>query len=46
MNQARPSGPLFMLPEDLDVELSAYSPALCLPACHHASQHVDIGLML
>jgi len=44
--KARPSSPLFMLPVDLDVELSAFSPALCLPACYHASQLVDIRLIL
>jgi hypothetical protein len=33
--QARPSGSLFLLSADPDVELSASSPASCLPACHH-----------
>jgi hypothetical protein len=28
---------LFLLPTDQDTELSAPSPALCLPTCHHAS---------
>ena len=30
----------------LDVELSAPSPAPCLPAHHHASRHEDDGLNL
>ena len=34
---------LFLLPEDPDVELSAPSPAPCLPAYHHASCHEDNG---
>jgi hypothetical protein len=36
--QARPSGSLFLplLPVDLDVELSATSPAPCLPVHCHA----------
>ena len=29
-----------------DVELSATSPAPCLPACHHASYHDDNGVNL
>jgi hypothetical protein len=28
-----------LLPMDPDVEHSAASPVLCLPACHHASCH-------
>jgi hypothetical protein len=31
---------LFLLPDNQDVEVSATSPAPCLPACHHAS-HCD-----
>jgi hypothetical protein len=31
---------------DLDVELSAPSPAQCLAACHHASCHVENELNL
>ena len=34
---------LLRLPVDQDAELSAPSPALCLPACHHASHHDDNG---
>ena len=37
---------LFMLSQDPDIELSATSPAPCLPACHHASHHDDNGLDL
>jgi hypothetical protein len=33
----------FLLPVDLDVELSAISLALCLPACYHASCYNDNG---
>ena len=46
--QARPRvfHSLFLLPMDQDVELSAPSPALCLPACCHASSHDDNGLNL
>jgi hypothetical protein len=33
-----------LLPVDQDVELSAPSPAPCLPADCHASQHDDNGL--
>ena len=43
--QARPSGSL-SLPVDPGVELSAPSPAPCLPAGHHASHHDDNGLNL
>jgi hypothetical protein len=35
---------LFLLSDDLDVELSAPSPALSLPVYHHASLHDDNGL--
>jgi hypothetical protein len=44
--QDRPSGFLFLLPADTDVELSASCPAPCLPACHHASHHDSNGLNL
>jgi hypothetical protein len=37
---------LFLLPADQDVELSAPSPASCLPAYHHASCYDDNGLNL
>jgi hypothetical protein len=38
---------LFLLPDDLDAELSALSPAPGLPACHHhASDYDDNGLNL
>ena len=37
--QARPSISLFLLPDNLDVELSAPLPAPCLPVCHHASHY-------
>jgi hypothetical protein len=40
---ARPRVSLFLLPVDLDVELSASSTS-CLPVCHHASHHDDNGL--
>jgi hypothetical protein len=44
------SGPvahfLFLLPADLDIELLAPSPALCLPICHHALHHENNGLSL
>jgi hypothetical protein len=36
----------FLLTADQDVELSAPSPAPCLPACCHASCHDDNGLSL
>lgn len=36
---------LFLLPEDLDVELSATLPPPCLPVCHQ-SWHADNGLNL
>jgi hypothetical protein len=38
--------PMLKLPLDEDVELSAPSPALCLPACCHASHHKDDRLNL
>lgn len=38
--------PLFLLPADPDVKLTAVSPAPCLPACYHASPCVDNGLRL
>ena len=41
--QAMPSAahsPL-LLPEEPYIELSATSPAPCLPACHHASHNED-----
>jgi hypothetical protein len=34
---------IFLLPDDLDVELSAASPAPCLPVHHHAFCHGDNG---
>jgi hypothetical protein len=37
---------LSLLPADQDVELSAPSPALCLPANCHASHHDNNGLKL
>ena len=37
---------LSLLPIDQDVELSAPSPAPCLPGCCHASHHDDNGLNL
>uniref|UniRef100_A0A8C6GL42 Uncharacterized protein n=1 Tax=Mus spicilegus TaxID=10103 RepID=A0A8C6GL42_MUSSI len=37
---------LFLLPEELDVELANCSPAPCLPVCHHESNHDDNGLNL
>ena len=37
---------LLLLPADQDVELSAPSPAPCLPACRHVSLHDDNGLNL
>jgi hypothetical protein len=40
------SDSLFLLPVDPDVVLSATSPALCLPVCHHVSNHDDNGLNL
>ena len=36
----------FLLPVDLDVELSALSPAPHLPACGHASRHDNNELNL
>jgi hypothetical protein len=44
--QTQPSGCLFLLPADPDVELSGTSPAPCLPACFLASHHADNGLNL
>ena len=44
--QAKSSVVLFLLPTDPDVELSVPPPALCLPACCHASCHDDNGLNL
>ena len=35
---------LSLLLNDLDVELSATSPAPCLLVCHHVSHHDDNGL--
>jgi hypothetical protein len=37
---------LSLLPSDQNVELSAPSPAPCLPGCCHASHHDDNGLNL
>jgi hypothetical protein len=34
--QARPGVSLLLLSSDLDVKLSASSPAPCLPTCYHA----------
>ena len=42
--QARPLS-LFLLPDDHDVELSAISPAPCLPKCCHASGQDDNELI-
>lgn len=42
--QTRPCVSLFLLPVDLDVELSATSAALCLSVCHHDFHHGDNGL--
>lgn len=42
----KPRVTLFLLHEDLDVELSAASPVPCLLACHHPSSHADNGLNL
>lgn len=36
----------FLLPADQEIELSAPSPAPCLPAQCHASHHDDNGLIL
>lgn len=40
-DQAKPSGffSLFLLPINLDVELSAYFPTSCWPACHGDFHH-------
>jgi hypothetical protein len=38
--------PVFLLPADPDVELSAPSPAPCLPAQYHDSQHDNNALSL
>lgn len=35
---------VFPMPVDPEVEISATSPAPCLPACHHASYHDNNGL--
>ena len=42
----KPSVSFFLLPVDVDVELSTTSPVPCLHACHHASHHDDNGLNL
>ena len=39
-------GSLLLLPVDSDVELSAVSLALCLPAYCHVTHHDDNGLTL
>jgi hypothetical protein len=45
--QAMPSvAHSLLLPADQDVEISAPSPAPCLPPCCHASHHDDNGLNL
>lgn len=44
--QARVSGSLFLLPVDLDIELSATPPVSCLPACHYIPHHDDYGFKL
>ena len=45
--QVKPSISLFLLSADPDIELSAPSPAPCLPAYYHASSHhEDNGLSL
>lgn len=36
-SQARPSDSLFLLPVDLNIELSAIPPSPCLPECCHSS---------
>jgi len=41
ITQAKPSVTLFMVSENLDVELSATSLALYLPTHYHASHHAD-----
>ena len=43
---ARPSGSVFLLPVDSDVDLTTASPAPCLPTCRHVSYHEDNGLNL
>jgi len=42
--QDTPSGSLFLLPDDPEVQLSATSLAPRVPACHHASCHDDSRL--
>ena len=39
--QSRSSDSLFLFSADLDIELSATSPAACLPVCRHASRCDD-----
>ena len=39
--QASPRGQSLLLPVDPNIELSAPSPAPCLPVCHHVSRHDD-----
>jgi hypothetical protein len=36
----------FLLPANLDIELSSYSPAPHMLACHHASCHNENGINL
>ena len=43
---ARPNVSLILLLVEPEVELSATSPAPCLPACHHASLPGNNGLNL
>ena len=40
----QPSGSLLLLPVDLGIELSATSPALCLPVCLQSPRHDENGL--
>lgn len=45
-DQARHIASLFLLPTNLDVELSATSPSLHLSMCYHTTHHDDNGLSL
>jgi hypothetical protein len=44
--QARPTGSLFLLPTNPEVEPSALTSSSCLPAYRHASCHDNKGLDL
>jgi hypothetical protein len=46
LNQASPGGVLFLLSLDPDVDLSATSPAPCMPVCYHATCHDSNGLSI